>query len=258
MSEYLVFRPAELEDVDPFWMVENGIALSPHFLGLQIQAALNFLTTELGPNLSKRKSLVPEWMGWWINFISNFSDDEPKFSSSGRLVSLNKLSSKFGELASQGYLTAAAFAATMEGTVGHRYFLEEIKHLTIHSAIGLEGQGYFDRHPERRPACLPLSIRMRMVALLGHNVFPIPDLPSGIRENTHYEDIFARTKALFYCFTWGDSHENEKRRRGVPYGIPEARFPHSSDLAERLMPEIGVSYLFHELRILREQHYFLR
>ena len=52
-------------------MLETGETIRPQILALILAEARNDLLTIPGPNLDKRKRLVPDWFDYWIQRCSN-------------------------------------------------------------------------------------------------------------------------------------------------------------------------------------------
>lgn len=252
MTEYLIFSPPELSGLG------EGQVLAPHFLRSLVIRAFDFITSEPGPNLRRRKELAPGWLGWWMDFLRDYSGVSEKFVPCDRLVSFPEVNHLSLDYQRRGYMFGVAFMATGEMTEGQRKFLDQAKSHVSALAVGLEEEQYFARHPDRRPPCLPKAMRQAMVTLLSHYVFDIPSLPEGVIEDDHYDQIYAQTQALSYFYTEGDPDESRKRRRRGAVAIPEFATAHASQMTEKLMPDEHTWYLLEELNRINEQQYSRR
>lgn len=244
MSEYLRgFRISGLEGVDYGRMTAEHLVISPLPLANILTSAFQYLRTFPGEHLNERRELAPEWLGWWINYLSGFPSSNELLVPSDKLKSIEDIG---GVLRSRKEASGVLFVAAAEGHEGHRHAARWMKDHVKTVVWLFEQDEYLKRKPRGAPF-LPLEVRLSMWA--HHpgvdlaSITPYTDCLNVDELNAYYKRIFKTTDAT-YCFaTKGDPNLEAKIGRGQSAKfttIPFFPVPSTTERVEILMPDITI------------------
>ncbi len=192
-------------------MIENQVVFSPGRVISAITEAERFLITESGPNLDRRRILVPEWFSYWSHLLAKVhqSADVEFFDSGNKLINFDKLP-KFLYTNYSDLKTGEIFVAGAEGHKGHLHAARYMANIVPITIWGFEQESYMSKKA-RNGSFLPLELRLSMwfyERSVNHlTVLPANDL--GIPDNDHYNDLFKRSGANYFFV-----HESDPYNRG--------------------------------------------
>jgi hypothetical protein len=184
-------------------MVKEGKIISPRLLIKILRQAKEFLITTPGPNLEKRKVLVPEWLDYWTIILKKSRTlslknlINPEVVSSDKITAFDQVREKLH--LRQQYQAGVLFVAGAEGHAGHLFALEEMSHRSFPVWV-FEQDNYF-KHKIRPGPFLPLEVRLSMWCCdqrMGL-VSVAPECPYAGDLNSHYKKLFDQTGAS-RCF----------------------------------------------------------
>jgi hypothetical protein len=216
-------------------MVKEGKIISVGLLIKILTEAEKFLVTAPGPNLEKRKVLVPEWLGYWTNFLKPKAGIM-KLVASERLAAFDQVH----EILTRRNLTntGVLFVAGAEGHAGHVYALEEMSRSCFPVWV-FEQDSYF-KHKARPGPFLPLEVRLSMWCY-DPRMGLVTVAPECLQEgdlNDHYKKLFDQTGADRCYADSLDPNALKKVRRGelgVNNLLRHVTTASSTDRVRRLM-----------------------
>lgn len=193
--------------------------------------ANNFLTTEPGPNLIRRRTFSDDWLGWWIRLLD--SSKKP-----GQITQFEMVS---GITQTRQSPKGVLFCGGLEGHRGHRWAVMWVHSFT--TPILLFEQDEYLEQKDRGGAFLPLAVRLSMWAYYSQDsiISVLPARRGGESDEIFYKRIFDQTGADYHFATEGDPYQEQKRARGKPANftlIPMAPNPRTTDMVQKLMPDI--------------------
>lgn len=209
----------------------------PEHLTLALSRAKEFLITEPGPNLLRRRHFAPIWLDFWGKLSQQFcnqrTESRPGFTRSGNLWPFGKIRDCV-----EGEVSGALFVAGAEGHYGHVY-AAQFMGMWVTPVWAFEQDSYFATK-ERRNPFLPLELRLSMWEHFGIDYLTVsPERDSDVDLNTHYARLFQKL-GVTYCFaTEGDPDLVEKIDRGAisPFRIiPRVSVPSTTVQVEHLLP----------------------
>lgn len=212
-------------------LLKREFPIEQEILRQSLKGANNFLTSEPGPNLTKRRGFSDDWLGWWIRLL-----DSPK--KPGQITQFEMIP---GVAKNRKWPTGVLFCGGLEGHRGHRWAVTWA-HSFVTPVLLFEQEEYLGEKA-RGGAFLPLSVRLSMWAYYSQDLIisVLPTRRNGESDETFYKRIFDQTGAD-YCFaTEGDPYQEQKRGRGKAENftlIPMTPTPHTTDMVQRLMPDI--------------------
>lgn len=239
MAEYLEFTSRFEEANLPLEeLIRLGKILSPGLLFRAIEEAKKYLTTVPGPNLERRQMLAPDWLEYWLGFLSKeFDLYTDGLTESPNILSFQSMTRLFN---SSNKLSGVFFMATGEGGPGHRHAWSIARQIAPLVGVLYEGPKYFQQNPERRRPFLPTAVVASMAVYSGLHVSLIPYREPVISKSTFYDYSFCGTGAkIFFVNEYDPDFKEKIMRTSREFRslavIPELYSPHTSDRVQRLI-----------------------
>lgn len=226
-------------------MIEENVVIGPVVLRNVLKEANDFLTSEPGPNLAKRKKIVPPWFDYWRSKLLLARVDKPDnfVRSNRKMVSFDEVPAiheNWPEVI--GRETGILFVAGAEGHAGHVHAAEHMRTNAGFVTWAFEQEDYMLEKP-RNGSFLPLEVRLSMW-FYEHNIDLLTVLPgreSGRSISEHYKLLFEKSGVGVMFADEYDPFLHQKigriNIRPIPkYAtIPHLDVPSTSDGVERLM-----------------------
>ncbi len=242
--EYLHFIP-EINIPNYNDLVENSRVISPKFLIPLLREAYEKLTQTSGPNLTLRQLWGPDWLGWWIDFLTSIAidQDEQTIHSDKLKPDLATIKGVVEKHHLEGKSSGLLLMGGGEGTEAHRHAQDWVaKHVDIPILL-IEHPEYVEQK-ERGGRFLFLAIGLSMwahhprtglISLVPRNEFDLPP-------NHFYQIVHNQTGARHHFASADDPNRLAKINRGQKIKdfctIPTLDVPHTTERTRRLLPEI--------------------
>lgn len=248
-SEFKTPRIDDLPPLEEFLL--NSELIQPQQIVTYLQEAKKYLTTAPGPNLLRRKAIVPIWLDYWIRLLSGVTDNRGKLlatpNAQSHVIPFSELSSMVEERrlsGNVGVLNVAGF----EGHLGHRNALVHMAYFS-EPLVLFEPDENFIRlgKPRDKPF---LDLRIRLAMWRWHpkaGIFSVaPTYPQNEQLSAQfldnwYQNVFTATGATHSFAYELDPLLESKVARGQAASwcvIPNTETPSTSKLAESLMDEV--------------------
>lgn len=243
MAEFLRYQlPEWLPPLSPDEMLWTGKVIAPAVLRLHLlpEAKDQLLNIE-GPHQSVGQILGAIWMEGIMDRLAQYPDEGVFYSMSHKLTTLPELKRRLTIHSSNGRTSGTLFMATGEGNSGHLWAWDWM-HRYVDYPVGLfEPDQYFANNPDRRKPFLPLSIRLSIASHFGLYATVLEPRDKNEPEDIYYQRMFNLTGAIYSFATYDDPNWVQKTRRGAWANftlIPDLDTPHTSDAAQKLMPDV--------------------
>jgi hypothetical protein len=215
--------------------------LNPGLVAQAVGVAMMHLSTHPGPNLEKRRRLVYDWLGLWDLLLKGLEDDGGVYVKRDCVVQFEEAKERVRGFRELEKTSGVLLMATGEGTPGHRWAVGwMLRHVGV-GFLGLEGEGYFLRHPGRRRPYFPLAIRASMWGWFDPRlrIFPIPPLNTET-EAVFYDNMVGELGPDYSFASIADPNQAAKRARGLKGAkftlISELASEHTASRVGQLIP----------------------
>lgn len=197
-------------------MIARQEVLAPAVLATVLKQAKDFLVTQPGPNLARRRQLAPPWLDYWLDKIENWFDLEnsrPGFVCSYKLMTFNEVA----DFLKRNQLVESSGILFVAGAEGHEGHVRAAKYMAWHcqAPIWVFEQNSYLMKKERKLPFLPLEVRLSMWQRSPLSVLTVaPEKLPAVSESEHYLGLFKQLGAR-YCFADDrDPNREEKIKRG--------------------------------------------
>jgi len=222
-EQYLVYSP-DIQLPGYQEMIAEKQTLPVVELLAHLNAARDVLL-QPGPNLYRRKSGLPQWLDWWIEYLGKNQFDEQ--IAGNKLLTNAEVAARNLALSKKGSYSGVSFGNGYEGTEAHRHFINWMINYSgpkIETGIFIDSKYYPGPDKIRGNHFLPLSIRLSMWALYRNRIggldyiSVIPEREGDLAE--FYDTFFNRTLATLYFVSNNDPHFKNKKVRNPAWAPP--------------------------------------
>lgn len=238
------FESAHLPDITWNELIAQHKVFAPWVIRQVLQEAKEFLMTEEGPHLDRRKRLSSEWLDPWIDkILPRQTVRGNKIVSSNKIMPIKEIRRYLIE--SDNYPNSGVLnVAGAEGHQGHLFAARYMADKGFFPIWIFEQNNYFDNKKREAPF-LPLELRLSMWACyFKQGIMTVaPYRKEGVSFQDHYQEVFNLTGARYSLATIKDPNLGQKTSRGdyhpdliIPY-IDTAR---TTDRVRRLFPRVRV------------------
>lgn len=210
------FKPENVQLPNVSWeeMIDRKVVFGPTLLRKVLSEANDYLTTAEGPNLERRKVIVPPWFDYWRDLLV-FT---PEWTEEGLIDSGNKLQyfENIKEILSlqPNKTSGGLFVAAAEGHAGHIHAAEYMSGEVDVVVWGFEQESYMLGKP-RGGSFLPLEVRLSMWFYMKNIdiLTVIPEIDEGTGVNEHYDSLFEQLGIDVMFYDENDPYAELKSRR---------------------------------------------
>lgn len=243
------FESQNLPDCNWREMLARKEVLSPLVITKVLLEAREFLTTEPGPNLEKRRRIVPPWISYWTTRLVGLTaysliETRPGFVRSEKLMTYDRVGGWLEERGCQNY-AGVLFVAGAEGHAGHVYAAnymasQRVRGRPLFSVWSFEQDSYL-MCKERKAPFLPLELRLSMWNFHRPEIITVsPEKRTDVSDKDHYDKLF-KLLGVKYCFAdEKDPYRDQKIQRGrtdINVIIPHIDIEGTTERVEKLMPD---------------------
>lgn len=227
-------------------MLRTGEKIAPDILSKVLTDAYDFLITEPGPNLERRKKMAPDWFRYWIDLCESVSGNT---KIKRKLFEFENIST---QLEYRPVDSGILMLAGGEGHKGHRNAARIMKS-RVPVVVFAFDQPDLLRNKSRGGEFLPLAVRLSMWDLSPYVdiISVMPPMVPGMGVNEHYDSLFHSCGATMQFVQESDPHLHLKAQRRKDY-VEEGYniYVHNSsvsttDIVGKLHPDEADGYLKH-------------